>query len=71
MSNKAPRTRKECSTCTYWGGTRKIISGNTWVETESYSTKGKCLIPKGGWKNYDKCANSSGCKDYKKWDALK
>ena len=66
--HRYPSTFKNCATCTHWGGERKMYGMGKNVEVTS--EKGKCLIPKGGWKGSMKTCAST-CKDYMKWQQLK
>lgn len=42
MTYSLPKSFKNCLTCTYWCGQRKLTMIETRVETDSGTTKGMC-----------------------------
>lgn len=58
-----------CATCAYWTGAREITSGSTSV-TNCEGT-GKCAIPNGPLRNFERLGNTCACQDWKKWPVLR
>jgi hypothetical protein len=70
MAQQYPGNWKQCATCAFWTGNRECDYFGQRVTVASGMEKGKCAIPKGGWKNQQKQANSQ-CGDWQKWPVLK
>ena len=70
MAQQYPNSWKQCATCAFWTGERECDRFGQRVTVASAMTKGRCAIPKGGWKNQQRQANCQ-CKDWQKWPVLK
>ena len=70
MSMQYPNTWKHCATCAFWTGAREVDYWGQRVTVDSCSTKGKCCIPRGGWKGMERTAGGI-CSDWQKWPVLK
>lgn len=70
MAQQIPNTWKRCATCAFWTGSRQCDFFGQIVTIENAMTKGKCAIPYGGWKGYEKQANAS-CTSWQKWPVLR
>ena len=70
MSQQYPSSWKQCATCAFWTGQRECDYFGQRVTVSSPMDKGKCAIPRGGWKGNDRQANSC-CSDWQKWPVLK
>ena len=62
-----------CLNCEYWDGERAVSRGfRSQAESSSQNEKGKCLFPKGGYKNLPRKASEKlGCPEFVKWNELK
>ena len=58
---------KNCVTCEYWAGTRKVASARDHVEYLSDNDKGECL---GKYNRQLRAANLT-CEKWLKWGVLK
>ncbi len=70
MATTYPKTFKYCATCTFWMGNRECDHFGQRVTVPGSSEKGRCAIPKGGWRNFEKQA-SSQCTSWQKWSVLR
>ncbi len=61
--------QKNCATCQYWCGARKVAQGKN-VSVDNAANKGKCVAPAKGRKGIDTQPNYNGCAGYAKWDNL-
>ena len=70
MAKSWTNTTKCCATCANWGGPRKLVL-NSYVETESPGTRGKCYAGVPGDAIPGPTAMKAYCPKYQKWAALK
>ena len=70
MSQSYSKSFKYCATCAYWTGVRTTDSFSQRAIVASYSEKGKCAIPKGGWRGSQRQANAA-CQAWEKWPILR
>lgn len=63
--NHYTKTWKNCATCTYWSGKRRVISAQTQVEVESTETAA-C-----GLNRLKRQANKTACNKWEKWPAIR
>lgn len=62
---------KCCATCANWAGARKLVN-NTYSETDSPSSRGKCYAGVTGDATPGPTAMAgTSCAKYQKWSALK
>jgi hypothetical protein len=67
MSSRLPSC-KQCVTCQYWGGQRKVSPGRDRAEYGSEHDKGECVG--GGYNGLQKTISGS-CTKWEKWGVLK
>ena len=70
MAQQYPGTWKQCATCAYWTGSRECDYFGQRVTVASAMDKGKCAIPRGGWRGQQRQACAQ-CQDWLKWPVLR
>lgn len=62
-------TNKLCATCVYWVAQRDVdILGS---RVTNCAAQGRCAIPQGSLRNFQRPANACACFDYAKWPVLR
>ena len=69
MSYSLPKSFKNCLTCTYWCGMRRLVCMERRAETDSYNTEGECVNSKGFY--HVKKWASSTCSAHESLPAMK
>ena len=70
MAQQYSGSWKQCATCVFWTGVRESDYFGQRVTVDSSMVLGRCAIPKGGWRNYQRQAGQT-CSDWQKWPVLK
>ncbi len=70
MAQQYQGSSKYCATCAFWTGNRECDRFGQRVTVASPMDKGKCMAPKGGWRNQQRQANTQ-CTNWQKWAVLK
>jgi hypothetical protein len=68
MSFKAQSSLRNCLTCDFWTGSRKIDVSRYYAETGSATDKGECA---GGGMNHVQVPAAGNCGQWSKWGPMK
>jgi hypothetical protein len=70
MSRSIGRFEKNCATCEFWGGSRKLSSFRDAVEYADDNVKGECVAI-GGFFSRRQTSARQACDKWVKWSVLK